>query len=532
MEGVFQLKHTEPVISADHVGIKFNSSSRREDFRSLSFELLQGKRNKAEDFWALKDISFTGFTGEILGIIGSNGAGKTTLCKVISGILRPDSGAINVRGEVSALLSMGAGFNYQLSGKENIFLNGMMLGMSKKEVRVYYDKIHEFSGLGDFINEPVKYYSSGMRSRLGFSIAAMLNPEILVLDETLNAGDMEFGERASEKMKQLVENAKMVIVVTHNIGFVEKKCTRALWIDGGIVKAEGKPDQVAAMYRQSMPKRQKKLKILNLKETNTQVKESKVVSVKNLGVSFKLHRKLFWPLKNVNFSVFEGDIVGIIGHNGAGKSTLCRTLCGIYRPDEGNVKVKGETTALLSFGTGFNRQLSGMDNVILNGMMMGIPKKKIYELKEEIIEFAELKEHLDKPVKYYSSGMRARLGFSIAAAVQPDLFIIDEALSAGDTSFQEKASEKIQEMITAARAVVVVSHNMKFVEKVCTRAIWLNQGEVFFDGDPKEAVAKYREQVNEKKKERKKRKRKTKGKKKKVQRKGKRQNVVNSLKGV
>lgn len=493
------LEETEKVILADQVGVKYESTSRRQDFRSLSFDILLGRRAEKKEFWALKELSFTGFSGEILGIIGSNGAGKTTLCKVVAGILQPDSGTMDVKGEVSALLSMGTGFNKELSGKENVYLNGMMLGMSRKEVKVFFEKIHEFSGLGDFITHPVKHYSSGMKSRLGFSIAAMLEPEILVLDETLNAGDLEFGERASEKMKELVKKAKMVIVVTHNIGFVEKNCTRAIWIDGGSVRAEGKPGEVASMYKEFIPKKRKKKKLLQLKRTKTKVKDREMVSVKNLGIRFQINKKDFWSLRNVNFSVYEGDIVGVIGHNGAGKSTLCRTLCGIYRPDEGETIVKGETSALLSFGTGFNNQLTGLDNVILNGMMMGISKKRIYALRDEIIGFANLEEHMEKPIKHYSSGMKARLGFSIAAAIQPELFIIDEALSAGDLEFQEIASEKIQELITNARAVIVVTHNMKFVEKVCTRTIWLNQGEVVFDGSPKEAVSQYRKFMKKKK---------------------------------
>jgi teichoic acid transport system ATP-binding protein len=488
-------KKIENVITASNVGLKYDSSTRRDDFRSRSFDLILRRKKKSEEFWAIKDISFDGFTGEVLGIIGSNGAGKTTLCKIIAKILQPDKGKMDVRGEVSALLAMGAGFNRELSGKENIYLNGMMLGMPQKEVDVFYEKICQFSGLGEFITQPVKLYSSGMRARLGFSIAAMLEPEILVLDETLSTGDLEFAARAAKKIKELVQRAKMVIVVTHNINFVEENCTRVIWIDKGVIREQGEPKEVSGMFRQFMSTKKKKSKILNLKQTVTKVKDREVVSVDNLGIKFNLGRKHFWSLKNVSFSVKEGDIIGVIGHNGAGKTTLCRVLCGIYRPDEGFVRVDGKTTALLGLGAGFNYQLSGFDNVVLSGMLMGISKKRIQRLKDEIIEFAELQSHIEKPIKNYSSGMRSRLGFSIAAAIQPDLFIIDEALSAGDIAFQEKASEKIQEMITKARAVIVVTHNMNFVEKVCTRAIWLNKGQLVFDGDPKVGVEKYRKFV-------------------------------------
>ncbi|WP_350342403.1 ATP-binding cassette domain-containing protein [Proteinivorax tanatarense] len=487
------------VIEAKNIGVKYDSRLKREDIRTLSYDLLTGDKSN-KDFWALKDISFNGYKGEVLGIIGSNGAGKSTLCKTIAEILKPDKGTIKVDGKVSALLSMGAGFNRQLSGKDNIYLNGMMMGMARSEVKEFYQEILEFSGLGDFIHQPIKNYSSGMRARLGFSIAAMLNPETLVLDEALNTGDLEFAKRASKKIKDLVSRAKMVIIVSHNIKFIKKNCTRAIWIDSGVIAAEGHPEEVAKKYRESVPKRKKKKKVVELKETQSAVKENKVVVAKNLSIKFKIGKKDFWSLKDVSFKVREGDILGVIGHNGAGKTTLCRTISGIYRPDEGSLYTEGATTALLSIGAGFNRHLTGMDNIILSGMMMGISKEEIFQLRDEIIEFANLEKHINKPVKHYSSGMRSRLGFSIAAAVQPELFIIDEALSAGDMEFRAKASERIQEMITDAKAVIVVTHNMKFVEKICTRAIWINKGNLMFDGSPKEAVERYTAHVNQGKK--------------------------------
>ncbi|MDY7030069.1 MAG: ATP-binding cassette domain-containing protein, partial [Spirochaetota bacterium] len=152
----------------------------REDSRSLILNLLHGRIQRGGKFFALQGISFSAFTGEVLGIIGSNGAGKTTLCGVIGRVLRPDGGTMSVRGEVSALLSMGTGFSPELTGKENVFLNGLMLGFSRREVNDIYAEIADFSGLDGFMDTPMKYYSSGMKSRLGFSIASMLNPEVLV----------------------------------------------------------------------------------------------------------------------------------------------------------------------------------------------------------------------------------------------------------------------------------------------------------------------------------------------------------------
>ena len=493
------------LIEAKNVGLKYEGERKRQDFKSLAHKyLLGGWRSEKEEFWALKGVSFSAYPGEVLGIIGSNGAGKTTLCRVLSGLLRPDTGSIDIRGKVSALLSLGTGFNNNLSGQENVYLNGMMLGFSRKHMAELLPSIREFSGLGQFMDQPIKYYSSGMKSRLGFSIAATLEAETLVIDEVLGTGDMEFQERASEKMHALVEKANLVVVVSHNLDFIKKNCTRALWLENGQIQALGDPGEVAALYKEQAADKPKKKKIVNLRETRTEIGDHESINVKSLGIYFNLNKKRFWALKDISFNVQEREIVGIIGHNGAGKSTLCRALCGILREDEGRVQVHGEMAALLSFGTGFNSQLSGRDNIYLNGMMLGIPKKTIHTMENDIIEFSELRKHIDKPVKNYSSGMKSRLGFSIAATLQPDIFIVDEALSAGDIAFNEKATTRMQEMLEGAKTVIIVTHNLSFVEKVCTRAIWFQQGKVCFDGKPEEAVALYKEAVKAQDKEKKK----------------------------
>ena len=176
-----------------------------------------------------------------------------------------------------------------------------------------------------------------------------------------------------------------------------------------------------------------------------------------------------------------------------------KVLTKIVKPDSGHLEVKGETTALLNYGTGFNQQLTGADNIFLNGMLLGMSKAKVERGYPEIVLFSGLEKFINKPIKQYSSGMKSRLGFSIAATLRPDIFIIDEALSTGDISFQQKASEKIQEMMESAKAVIVVSHSMRFVENVCTRAIWMDRGKIRFDGDAEEGVKLYKKHVKEKK---------------------------------
>ena len=492
----------KPLIQASNLGVYYESDKdRRDDFKSHVHNIIKGGRRDNNTFWALKDISFTGYSGDVLGVIGSNGAGKTTLCRVIAGLLRPNQGNIEVKGSVSALLSLGTGFDKELTGNENIFLNGMMLGFSRRQMAELLPQIQEFSGLGYFLEQPLKYYSSGMKARLGFSIASFIDAEILVIDEVLGTGDMEFNQKAVRKVRELVSGAKMVLVVTHETEFITENCNKALWIEDGAVRSAGDPLKVVADYEayaseDSRP--QKKKKMIKVKKTGRNLKgetKEKAVSAENLGVKFKLGQNPFWALKEVSFNVYDKEILGIIGPNGAGKTTLCRTLAGILRPDQGSLTVNGAICALLSFGTGFNPQLSGYDNIYLNGMMLGIPRQAIRKVEDEIIEFSGLEEFIDMPVKQYSQGMRSRLGFSIASMLKPDIFIVDEALSAGDLNFQEKAANRMQEMLEEAKAVIIVTHRMKIVKKVCTRALLLKEGRLLFDGAPKEAVELYKSTV-------------------------------------
>lgn len=193
----------EVIIDVENLGVVYKPKHNIDDYKSLMIDFL-GRRKKDQPkksahIWPLRDINFKGYKGEILGIVGSNGSGKTTLCKVLTGILSPDEGNAMVKGKVSALFSYGIGRNRTLSGRENVYLNGLMIGISKEDIDKSIDEIKEFSGLGDFFDQPMKKYSSGMRARLGFSVAAHLDPEILILDEALNTGDHAFSRKAAKK---------------------------------------------------------------------------------------------------------------------------------------------------------------------------------------------------------------------------------------------------------------------------------------------------------------------------------------------
>lgn len=492
------VKKTE-VVKAEGIGVYFNSGSYQDDYKSRLINLFnprewKNRRSKEnKKVWPLKDINFTGYQGEILGIIGANGAGKTTLSKIITGILKEDKGTMSVDGKVTALFSFGMGFNREYTGRENIYLNGMMLGIEQDLIDKYIDDIHEFSGVGSFMDQPMKYYSSGMRARLGFSVAAHLEPEVLILDEALNTGDARFSRKAAKKMQELVSQAKMVIIVTHSLRYAQRNCDRLMWLDGGVVREIGEPKEVIKKYRASVPRRpRRRRRRLELRKTEGNIGEKTIIKAEDVGISYQLDNGKFWALRHLNFEVKEGEVVGIIGHNGAGKSTLCKALGRVLVPDEGKLDVHGETSSLLGYGTGFNAQLSGADNIFLSAMLLGIPKQRVMDRYDEIVEFSGIGKAIDKPVKEYSSGMRSRLGFSIAAILNPDIFIIDEALSTGDLAFRQKASERIQDMMELAKAVIIVSHSMSFIETVCTRAIWMENGQIVFDGPSEEAVAKYR----------------------------------------
>jgi len=201
-------------------------------------------------FWALNDIDLEVNRGEVFGIIGPNGAGKSTLLKVVSRVLRPTRGNLRVRGRISPLLELGAGFDPELTGRENVYLNGAILGYSKQEIDESFDSIVDFSGLHDFINAPVRTYSSGMYARLGFSVATMKRPEILIVDEILGVGDAEFQTKSFERIQQFQGEGSTIILVSHSLDRVKEMCNRALWLDHGKMIALGSADNVVELYLQ------------------------------------------------------------------------------------------------------------------------------------------------------------------------------------------------------------------------------------------------------------------------------------------
>jgi teichoic acid transport system ATP-binding protein len=201
-----------------------------------------------KEVYALKNVSFEVRTGSAVGIIGSNGAGKSTLMRAMAGILPPTSGSIEVWGKASTLLALGVGFNRTLSGRENIILGGLAAGLSRKDVEARVDEVAEWTELGDFIDMPMRTYSSGMAARVGFSVAVHMKPDILMIDEALSTGDAHFREKANAKMTELRESARAMFLVSHGLGSIKEMCSEAIWLDKGTLMMHGEPREVVRAY--------------------------------------------------------------------------------------------------------------------------------------------------------------------------------------------------------------------------------------------------------------------------------------------
>lgn len=243
---------SDVVLKVDHVGMKFNLAEQKVDnLKEYVIKMLK-KELRYNEFWALKDVSFELNKGDRLGILGFNGAGKSTLLKVVAGVLKATEGSVTTKGKIVPLLELGAGFDKDYTGAENIFLYGAMLGYSKQFLQEKFDEIVEFSELGDFINVPIKNYSSGMKARLGFSIATIVEPEILILDEVLSVGDAKFRKKSEKRVKSMFDKGVTVLFVSHSLQQVKNLCNKAIILEKGTLIASGDIDEVSAIYSEKL----------------------------------------------------------------------------------------------------------------------------------------------------------------------------------------------------------------------------------------------------------------------------------------
>ena len=239
----------DEAIRLENVTVSYRVPRERIDkFKEYVIRWVQRKISH-ESFMALKDVSFSINRGEVLGLVGHNGAGKSTLLKLVARVLKPTEGRVWVRGRVAPLLELGAGFHAELTGRENIFLNGAILGFTRREMEAKYQSIVDFAELGDFIDAPMRTYSSGMWARLGFAVSTDVQPDVLIIDEILAVGDEAFQRKSSERIRKFQEQGSTILLVSHNMAAIESMCHRVVWLDHGTIRAAGPAAEVVAAYR-------------------------------------------------------------------------------------------------------------------------------------------------------------------------------------------------------------------------------------------------------------------------------------------
>lgn len=259
------------MISVKNVSMKFDLGIERDNsFKNKFISIFDKKRRKKKEyFWALKDVSFDIKKGEVIGLIGSNGAGKSTMLKVVSGVMKPTKGKVTVNGMIAPMIELGAGFDQELTARENIFLNGAVLGYSESFLKEKFDEIVDFSELRDFLDVPIKNFSSGMIAKLAFSISTVVSPDILIVDEILSVGDIKFQEKSLNKMMELIKNGTTVLYVSHGLDSIQQICDRVIWLDHGEVVKIGPTKelceeyfykQMGMTYQESLKQKKNKMK--------------------------------------------------------------------------------------------------------------------------------------------------------------------------------------------------------------------------------------------------------------------------------
>lgn len=338
------------VISVENVSKKFIlTHGRPKNLADAARNIL--KRQEREDFWAIKDVSFEVKQGEALGIIGHNGAGKSTMLKLLTRIMQPTSGRIRTRGRVSALIEVGAGFHPEMTGRENIYLNGSILGMTRREIDTKFDEIVAFAELEKFIDTPVKRYSSGMYARLGFAVAAHVEPEILIVDEVLSVGDAAFQERCTKRMLELRESDKTIVFVSHNMGAVASLCDKVAILNHGEVHSITDPQSAIKTYNELLI-RSKQGRVHNEQADNAQISQSPL-QITSLDI---LNKDKDWIIRageslelRIGYSVTQLVLkprIGIQITDSIGKvllhvsNALSDNLADINKPGYCNVRIK------------------------------------------------------------------------------------------------------------------------------------------------------------------------------------------------
>ncbi|MGE5357350.1 MAG: ABC transporter ATP-binding protein [Deltaproteobacteria bacterium] len=316
---------SKPIIEVTNISKKFTIGRQSTDLRQTVRDFFSTSKNYKPEIWALKDINFTVEEGEVLGLIGPNGSGKSTLLKILSRITYPTTGKAVLRGRVSSLLEVGTGFHPELTGRENIFLNGSILGMKKAEIKKKFDEIVDFSGVEHFIDTPVKHFSSGMYVRLAFSVAAHLEPEILLVDEVLSVGDLEFRQKSMGKMNEVAKQGRTVIFVSHDVNLINKLCSNGLFLYKGGVISTGTIESIINDYSKSILKNYFNsgfesetydfIKINEIEVFNSNLRTQEIRSGDDMMISFNyiLKESLLDPV--LRFEIRYQDLVLFVCNN-------------------------------------------------------------------------------------------------------------------------------------------------------------------------------------------------------------------------
>ncbi|MBE9114297.1 ABC transporter ATP-binding protein [Lusitaniella coriacea LEGE 07157] len=377
------------MICVEHLGKKYRIGRQQEPYRSLRDVLTQKVRRlfrpsqvnlqPFEEFWALDDVSFTIKRGDRVGIIGRNGAGKSTLLKILSRITEPTAGRVALRGRVASLLEVGTGFHPELTGRENIYLNGAILGMSKAEIRRKFDEIVAFAEVARFLDTPVKRYSSGMYVRLAFAVAAHLEPDILVVDEVLAVGDAGFQKKCLGKMKDVGQQGRTVIFVSHQMGTISQLCNRAFLFDRGQILTEGTPQETIAAYMKNLVSGESNQFMRRLsKESDMQIDRAETIDASGIPTSTFGHTETI--ILKIQFSVncwYEGVILGVSLKDGNGRK--------VFTTEANLDKIKGKSQTV-------EARVKIPANFITPGsyyflIALHIPNVRLIETIDEVCQF-------------------------------------------------------------------------------------------------------------------------------------------------
>ena len=334
----------KPIIEVNHLSKKYKIGQKQEYYtlRDMVSNPFKSLKEKQEEFWALKDVSFTVNKGEVLGVIGANGAGKSTLLKILSRITPPTEGEVVMRGRVASLLEVGTGFHQELTGRENIYLNGSILGMTKKEIDQKFDEIVKFAEIGKFLDTPIKHYSSGMKVKLAFSVAVHLEPEILLVDEVLAVGDIAFQRKSLNKMKEASSKKnRVVLFVSHNIASIRQLCHKGILINEGKVEVVGPIEKVISRYKELIFKTSDLEKSImtpdfSINKISIINRQNKVSNSVEYGESFSTHLSYQANPKKIN------NIKITIRFDSIETGMRCVTLRSQYINKNHKIKTKGE----------------------------------------------------------------------------------------------------------------------------------------------------------------------------------------------